>query len=280
MGNTKREQVYTPSQISRDKRPELVSKTPVKLASAVPNKHKRDRQLPSPKRHGFKLFFCLFSIFFVCLALNFWGQIVGIIRLNLITNNIGPWAKYNPVIKQYAKTLKDAGPWKREALLKVARSSRDISEIVQEQARKHKVSSSLIEVLLSKESSGGINPSIRFEPTWMTIAKQISSNDIEQKMLSSSHGPMQIAGWWVEEYNKMSPRFRGVHTSWTDLYDLEFNVELGTLILKQCLQKNPRKSRNRQIWEGFRCFNGSGPQAVTYANDAYRRLAEKLIGQL
>lgn len=209
------------------------------------------------------------------------NEVVGNLRYRLIKSGIGPWAKEQAVLNKYEKALAQAGYENRAPLIKVAASvSRPLSEIVQEKAKKHKVNKNIIDVVMSKESASGHNPGVRFEQIWMETAKKMSSDPLEQRMWASSHGPMQIAGWWVREYNKQSDRFRGEREDWSELYDLDYNIELGTLILKQCLEKNSRLPRTRQIWQAFRCYNGSGDRADKYANDAYRRLADRLISQI
>ncbi|MFM7011396.1 MAG: hypothetical protein ACKO0Z_19060 [Betaproteobacteria bacterium] len=127
----------------------------------------------------------------------------------------------------------------------------------------------VVDVLLEKESAGGNKDQLyRFEPGQMSRAQKLTRSDGEARMLASSHCPLHVMG--------MPAREMGIH--WSDLYDPETCAKAGCgYWRKQYEAASKEGDKIQQLHSAFRSYNGAGPAAVKYANDAIDRLAVRLV---
>lgn len=207
-----------------------------------------------------------------------WADRNGRITYFLTVNGIGPWKKGLALIETYNRNLSAVPPGQRDAFLAMVSSdTSSLPSIISKTSRRTGIPAPIIEVIAEKESGLERNVTPRFEAVWQKRARALGREELEIQMLSSSHGIMQVAGWWVHEFN----RLERTNNSWLDLYYRPYNVELGAKIYKNCLSRQPTDLKTSiKVWNAFRCYNGSGSQARKYADQAYKLLADKLIAEL
>lgn len=140
---------------------------------------------------------------------------------------------------------------------------KNIKQIIKENADRYNVSPILIAAIAERES--GYKPdAIRFEAKHMSIAAKITKNPDEQRMYASSIGVMQVMGWHSPKYN----------LKYSDLFNVEKNIEIGTVILKNCLDKwKGETTKYRRIAKACECYNGS----AEYGEAIVQRLGALLI---
>ncbi|MDD2941720.1 MAG: hypothetical protein PHC51_02025 [bacterium] len=219
-------------------------------------------------------------IFSTLLFISFiaWADRNGRVTYFLTVNGIGPWKKGQALIETYKKNLSAIPPEDRDTFLAMVSSDTGaLSGIISKTSRRTGIPAPIIEVIAEKESGYERNVTPRFEAVWQKRARALGREELEIQMLSSSHGIMQVAGWWVHEFN----RLERTNNSWLDLYYRPYNVELGAKIYKNCLSRQPANLKTSiKVWNAFRCYNGSGSEARKYADNAYRLLADKLVAEL
>ena len=146
--------------------------------------------------------------------------------------------------------------------VEVPETEKTIKELIKENADKYNVNPVLIAAIAERES--GYKPdAIRFESHHMPIAAKITNNIDEQRMYASSIGVMQIMAWHAPKYNM----------TYKDLFNNANNIEVGTVILKNCLDKHKGKSKYEQIKKAASCYNGS----EEYGKAIVARLGQLLI---
>lgn len=150
-----------------------------------------------------------------------------------------------------------------EKVVHVQKPQHDLPTLVKAIAPRYNIKPELLLAIAERES-GGKRDAIRFEPGQMTRAAKISRNPEQQRMYASSHGVFQVMGWWTPQLGL---------SSWTDLYDLETNVESASRILSKCMDDHKRKPRYEQIHGALACYNGS----TKYADAVLGRLGRLLI---
>lgn len=137
-----------------------------------------------------------------------------------------------------------------------------LSELIDEIPPRYGIPPIVVRAIIHQESNGKKN-AIRFEQSQMGRAAKITSDPQQQRMLASSHGPMQILGWWSKEYQ----------IDWSDLYDLRTNVEVGCAILKRGLDRHKGKGKYEQLRRALAEYNGSD----VYAQQVLGRIGQELI---
>lgn len=143
-----------------------------------------------------------------------------------------------------------------------------IEQLVQEVPGKYGLPVELVEAVVERESNGR-NASLRFEPSQEARAKKAakSSHPDVWRGYAASHCAMQVMGWWSPEFGLKD---------WSELYDPETCVEVGSAILKKCLDraKGPRKID--RYYQTLVCYNGK----ETYAKEVLNKLGARLIEKL
>lgn len=219
----------------------------------------------------------------ICLVLSFVAlRNYKIIRAQLVLHNIGPWAQYGTEISRYKSALGSVGYKGDGPITNVAASIHPLEQHVRAASISSGLPEEIIWTLLEKESQKGRLITPRFEKSWLSNAKKLATTEMEQRMWASSHGPLQIAGWWVVENARRNGESLE-HLSWENLYDLDYHFKLGAQIFSDCLQlatRNSSVSRSSAIHRAFACYNGSGAQAARYADSAWDILAARLIDKL
>lgn len=137
-----------------------------------------------------------------------------------------------------------------------------IKELINEIPPRYGVSPILMAAIVERES-GTRKDAIRFEPSQMERARKITKDPEQQRMYASSHGITQVMGWHA-------PRF-GI--SWADLYRPETSVEVGSAILRDCMEKHKTEAKFDRIYHSLACYNGS----EEYARAVIARLSRVLI---
>ena len=139
---------------------------------------------------------------------------------------------------------------------------RSVEAIIEEASVDQNVPKVVIEMIVDKESAGN-RDAINFEPTVWAQAQKLTPVPELQRLYSSSHGYMQVLGLHIKELN--------IH--WSDLYDVEKNIKIGTSIIRKCLDTNASEpSANKRLFKALVCYNGSSK----YATDVVERIHNKL----
>lgn len=150
----------------------------------------------------------------------------------------------------------------RIKFIEVPEKERSVKELIKENADRYHVNPILIAAIAERES--GYKPeSIRFEAHHMSIAAKITRNPDEQRMYASSIGVMQIMAWHAPKYG----------LTYRDLFNNKTNIEVGTVILKNCLDKWKGETKYNQIKKAATCYNGSEEYGMAIVN----RLGQLLI---
>lgn len=149
-----------------------------------------------------------------------------------------------------------------ERVVEKPHEKKDLMDLVQTIPPRYNVNPLVVATIIMKES-GGKRDAVRYEPGQLARARKLTKNESEAMQLASSHGPMQVMGWWSREFN----------ISWADLYDESTNIEVGSAILKKCLDRHHGKDKIKQLHSALTCYNGS----EAYANAVMQSLGETLI---
>lgn len=123
--------------------------------------------------------------------------------------------------------------------------------------------SQMVFAAMEQQESGGKRDAIRFEPSQMARAAKFTKDPDQQRMLASSHCPMQVMG-----YNAAS-----LGISWSELYDMRTCYEVSAKILKDCFDRHKEKTKLEQMRGALTCYNGSRE----YADVILARIAQKLL---
>jgi len=149
--------------------------------------------------------------------------------------------------------------------VEVPKGEEKIEDLINEIPSSYGVSKIVVQSIITRES-GGDSKAIRFEAHHMSRASKFSKNPDQQRMYASSHGLMQVMAW------HMPP----LGLSWTDLYDKRTNIEVGTKILRNCLDKHKNKSKYQQYYGALTCYNGS----EKYAQEVMSEIGKALINEV
>lgn len=149
--------------------------------------------------------------------------------------------------------------------VEVPKGEEKTDDLLNEIPASYGVSKLVVKSIVTKES-GGDPKAIRFEAHHMERAKKFSKNPEQQRMYASSIGLMQVMAW------HMPP----LGLSWTDLIDKRTNMEVGTKILKDCLNKHQNKSKYEQYYSALICYNGS----ERYAQEVMSEIGKELINEV
>ncbi len=140
----------------------------------------------------------------------------------------------------------------------------NLEELLDEVPKAYGVDRRIIATIVKMESNN--NPdAIRYEPHHLSRAKKITRNKSKQRMYASSIGYMQIMGWHAIEYN----------LSYADLYDPRTNIELGTKLFSDCLERHKNKPILQQLELAGGCYNGSKAYGVKLVNNLGRALIKE-----
>lgn len=146
--------------------------------------------------------------------------------------------------------------------IEVPERPRSVDELVAEIAPRFEVSPLVVAAIIDQESNGE-RSAIRYEPGQVKRAQKITRNEQQQRMYASSHGVMQIMGWWAPEFK----------LEWSDLYDTRTNIELGCAILRRGLDRHQGKPKYARLRAALGEYNGS----LEYADAVLARIGRKLI---
>lgn len=110
---------------------------------------------------------------------------------------------------------------------------------------------------------------------WLKKANEITkdfpefSREVQRDAYRCSYGPLQVAGWHAPEFGK----------TWADLTDLRTNVIIANAVFEEAKVRGFSASSEPyyQIRNAFRNYNGSGPTAERYADDAMEILTTRLF---
>jgi soluble lytic murein transglycosylase-like protein len=148
-------------------------------------------------------------------------------------------------------------------IVEVQKGKENLEELLKEIPSAYGVPEIVVRSIVEQES-GGNAEAIRFEASQMARASRISKNPEVQRMYASSHSFMQIMGWWSPEFG----------LKWTDLYDPRTNIEVGTTILKKCLDKSKAKTKYQKYYDALTCYNGSEKYAQAVMGSISRKVVE------
>lgn len=146
-----------------------------------------------------------------------------------------------------------------------------LDEIITQVSHEYKIDPLILRVISEKESSGGL-ALYRFEPEQFQRRlgedRRLGLSEDERRMENSSHGIFHIMGYTARNMCNMH---------WSELYNPWLNAKCAATIVQQLQQTSERsKSPDARVFEIFKKFNGQGPMADAYANDAMVRLAKLL----
>ena len=150
-----------------------------------------------------------------------------------------------------------------------------LREIVNNVSKEMGIDPLIMQVIAIKESSHG-KALYRFEKRKFSqlIAdpKYKGVSEDEVRMISSSHGAFHVMGYTAQGFCKMH---------WSRLYNTYEAARCATAYAKHCWDANASiKSAEDRFWATFKSYNGEGPEAEAYANDAMSKLAGILYSQL
>jgi soluble lytic murein transglycosylase-like protein len=149
--------------------------------------------------------------------------------------------------------------------VEVPKGEENTDDLIDEIPSKYGVSKLVVQSIIKKESNGDPK-AIRFESHHMERARKFSKNPDQQRMYASSIGLMQVMAW------HMPP----LGLSWTDLIDKRTNMEVGTKILRNCLDRHKDKNKYQQYYGALTCYNGS----EKYAQEVMNEIGKALINEV
>ena len=143
-----------------------------------------------------------------------------------------------------------------------------LGELVEKVAKEAKVDPLILHVIVEKESSGG-RQLYHFEPELFSRVKPKfpKTSDDELRMLSSSHGIFHVLGFTAKEQC-------GLH--WAKLYDPLASARCAASIVSRLHKDSKAKDAGDRLWAIFYGYNGKGPKAQGYADEAMRMVAARL----
>lgn len=146
-----------------------------------------------------------------------------------------------------------------------------VDDVLQSVAREYEIDPMILEVIRDKESAGG-KLLYRFEPTKFVerekADRRLGLSDDERRMENSSHGIFHVMGYTARTVC-------GVH--WSALYDpWECTRCAATIVSRNLEATKSIKQAGPRLREVFRMYNGAGPGAEQYADDAMSRVAQRL----
>ncbi len=152
-----------------------------------------------------------------------------------------------------------------------------LGDIIAKTAKEFGVDPLIMTVLAEKESRGGDEGSLyAFEPEKFEELRSnpkyrnVSTNEL--RMIASSHGAFHVMGYSAKDLCNMH---------WSRLYDAWSAAKCAaTVVQKKSKEIGEIKDSSLRVRELFRRFNGSGPRAEKYADDAMSRLAGILYDRL
>jgi hypothetical protein len=143
-----------------------------------------------------------------------------------------------------------------------------LGEIITRIAKDHEIDPLVLAVLAEKESAGG-KALYRFEPRkfseLLNSKKYRGVSENELRMIASSHGVFHVMGYSARDYCDLH---------WSQLYNPWVAARCAAVIVARHSRDTADiKDPSVRVREVFRRFNGSGPDAERYADDAMARLA-------
>jgi hypothetical protein len=146
-----------------------------------------------------------------------------------------------------------------------------VSDIIHAVAHEYEIDPIVLEVLQEKESAGG-KLLYRFEPSKFVerekTDRRLGLSEDERRMENSSHGIFHVMGYTARSEC-------GLH--WSALYDPWTSAKCAATVVSKHMETTKGiKSPGARLREVFRRYNGSGPGAERYADDAMSRIAQRL----
>lgn len=153
--------------------------------------------------------------------------------------------------------------------VEVEKKAKPLEVLITEIPPKYAIDPLVIAAIVRQESGGRLD-AVRFEPGQMDRARRVTGKKSEQQLrpYASSHGPLQIMGWWAPEFGL---------SSWTEFYDAETSVEVGSAILRRCLDKSKATTKYGKYRDGLKCWNGSEQYADTVLSSLGKLLIEERL---
>lgn len=165
-----------------------------------------------------------------------------------------------------------------EKIIEIPEDEPTLDELLAE-APKHGMPAVIAKVLMIKEDAGRYRKNAKRceweSKEWLRIASTIEPRDTEQRdAYRCSYGPFQVAGWHAPTYQMV----------WSDLLVPRNNLEVAAAVWGNCLEQskkaNQKASESTHLRNAFRCYNGSGPRAETYAAEAMEILGKIAIEKM
>lgn len=146
-----------------------------------------------------------------------------------------------------------------------------VEDIIRQVSVEYHIDPLVMEVLREKESAGG-RLLYRFEPTKFTdrekTDRKLGLSEDERRMENSSHGIFHVMGYTARSDC-------GLH--WSALYDPWTSARCAATVVSRHMEATKGiASPGQRLREVFRRYNGSGPGAERYADDAMSRVAQRL----
>jgi hypothetical protein len=149
----------------------------------------------------------------------------------------------------------------------------DLTSIIRVVANEYEIDPLVLDVLKEKESGGGSSKYLyRFEPEQFqkraSADSRLGLTDDERRMENSSHGVFQVMGYTARHVC-------GLH--WSTLYNPMTSARCAAKILSRHFEETKGiKAEGARLREVLKRYNGAGPRAEAYADDAMSRLAQRL----
>lgn len=152
----------------------------------------------------------------------------------------------------------------------ITKPERNLSEIILEKSRQHKISEQVIRAMILTEST--FDPdSEREEPgLYDDFVKyhKIGMTEREKTRFNTSYGLMQVVyGYWFKLCDLKSP---------IDLFNKETNLECGLRALKYCRSRAPFKDKTNQWLWAFACYN-QGERRANIRSDYVRKVKDAFV---
>jgi soluble lytic murein transglycosylase-like protein len=142
----------------------------------------------------------------------------------------------------------------------VSPPKKTLDEIIAHAAEKAEVPEVLIRAIIDQESNWDAS-AVRFEQHYLARVPKRISNPDKRRLWASSIGLMQVMSTHLLD--------KAPGQDYTALYDPEFNVAMGTRVLKDCLMRHDSKALNQKYRLALVCYNGS----EAYADEVLKRVA-------
>lgn len=154
----------------------------------------------------------------------------------------------------------------QERIVEVAPPEKTLAELLDEIPAAYHVDRVLVEGIIRTESNY-VRNAVRYEPHHITrsdVQRYGKGIPEQTRLYSSSLGYMQIMGWQAPPLD----------LQWDDLLDPETNIEVGTKILRSCLDRyRSERSSLIRVRKALICYNGH----QDYPDRVMRNIGEIMV---